>query len=80
MGGPKLETVTVNGYVARVEFDEGCDAYFGCVINLSNPITFMVKEHADIAAGLEKAVRAYIEECEARGVAPEEPGPVQGGE
>ncbi len=77
MGGSKVETVTYDDYVARVEFDEGCDAFFGCVINLSNPITFMAKEHGDIAAELEKAVRAYIDDCKAQGVAPEEPGQVE---
>ncbi len=80
MGEPKLETVTFGEYVARVEFDEGCKAYFGCVTNLSNPITFMAKEHAEIPSQLERAVRAYIEDCEARGVTPEQPGSVDEGE
>jgi len=76
MGASKVETITYGAYVARVEFDEGCGAYFGCVINLSNPITFMAKEHADISKELENAVQAYLEDCKEQGVAPEEPGPV----
>jgi len=76
MGASKVETIAYEAYVARVEFDEGCGAYFGCVINLSNPITFMATEHADISKALEKAVREYLEECKEQGIAPEEPGPV----
>ena len=79
MGEPKLEIITYGEYVARVEFDEGCNAYFGCVTNLSNPITFMAEEYAEIPAQLERAVRAYIEDRESRGVAPEQPGSVDDG-
>jgi len=72
-----MDTVTFEGYVARVEFDEGCGAYFGCVINLSNPLTFMATRQADIAGEFAKAVRAYVEDCKTQGADPEEPGAVE---
>lgn len=75
MADSKVDTVTYGKYVARVEFDEGCGAYFGCVVNLSNPITFMARERESVDKEFEKAVKAYLDECKTQGVEPEEPDP-----
>ena len=68
-----MNTMTHNGYEARVEFDDEAGLFHGEVINLRDVITFQGKSVAELKRAFAGSVSDYLAFCKARGEAPEKP-------
>ena len=68
-----MNTMTHNGYEARVEFDDEAGLFHGEVINLRDVITFQGKSVAELKRAFAGSVADYLAFCKARGEAPERP-------
>ncbi|MDR0251502.1 MAG: type II toxin-antitoxin system HicB family antitoxin [Burkholderiales bacterium] len=68
-----MNTMTIQGYTARIEFDDRDGIFVGRILGVRDIISF----HADTVAGLRRqfrvAVNDYLADCAERGVAPEKP-------
>ena len=68
-----MNTLSHNGYAARVEFDSADEIFFGHIAGINDIVGF----HADTVAGLmaafREAVDDYVETCRKIGKAPEKP-------
>lgn len=61
------------GYVAKVEFDDEAEVFYGEVINLRDVITFAGESVADLKQAFEDSVEDYLDFCAERGESPEKP-------
>ena len=61
------------GYVAKVEFDDEGEVFYGEVINLRDVITFEGESVAELKQAFEDSVEDYLAFCEGRGESPEKP-------
>ena len=68
-----MNTMTHNGYEARVEFDDEAGLFHGEVINLRDVITFQGKSVAELKRAFAGSVSDYLAFCKARGEEPEKP-------
>lgn len=70
-----MNTMTTQGYTARVDFDERDDIFVGRVLGVRDIISFH-GETVDQLRGdgeFESAIRDYLADCEERGISPERP-------
>ena len=68
-----MNSMTHNGYEARVEFDDEAGLFHGEVINLRDVITFQGKSVAELKRAFAGSVADYLAFCKARGETPEKP-------
>lgn len=68
-----MNTMNCQGYTARIEFDERDDIFVGRVLGVRDIISFHGETVTELRADFEAAIRAYLRDCEERGVAPEKP-------
>lgn len=61
------------GYVAKVEFDDEGEVFYGEVINLRDVITFEGESVAELKQAFEDSVEDYRAFCAERGESPEKP-------
>jgi predicted HicB family RNase H-like nuclease len=62
------------GYVARVEFDDEADVFFGKVVNLSKDgVTFQGSTPEELRAAFRDSVDDYLSWCKESGTPPEKP-------
>lgn len=61
------------GYVAKVEFDNEGEVFYGEVINLRDVITFEGESVAELKQAFEDSVEDYLAFCAERGESPEKP-------
>ncbi|MCA9897744.1 MAG: type II toxin-antitoxin system HicB family antitoxin [Ardenticatenaceae bacterium] len=61
------------GYVAKVEFDDEAEVFYGEVINLRDVITFEGESVAELKQAFEDSVEDYLAFCAERGESPEKP-------
>ena len=61
------------GYVARVEFDDEADLFYGEVINLRDVITFQGESVTELRQEFRESVEDYLAFCAERGEEPEKP-------
>lgn len=68
-----MNTMTHKGYTARVEYDERDDLFVGRLLGIRSIISFHGQTVAELRAAFEHAVKDYLDECKAEGLAPEKP-------
>jgi predicted HicB family RNase H-like nuclease len=68
-----MNTMTYNGYTARVEYDERDEIFVGRVLGVRAVISFHGATVAQLRKRFEAAVRDYLADCKARGLRPEKP-------
>lgn len=61
------------GYVAKVEFDDEADIFYGEVINVRDVITFEGESVAELKQAFQDSVEDYLAFCAERGESPEKP-------
>jgi predicted HicB family RNase H-like nuclease len=61
------------GYLAKVEFDDEADSFYGEVINLRDVITFQGETVAELKQAFQESVEDYLAYCAERGEEPEKP-------
>lgn len=60
-------------YVAKVEFDDEADIFYGEVINLRDVITFQGQSVEELREAFRESVEDYLAFCTERGEEPEKP-------
>lgn len=68
-----MTTMTHDGYLAVIEYDQDLDSFFGKVVNLSTPFTFYGKTTEELRNEFARSLREYLTVCEERGIKPEKP-------
>ena len=61
------------GYVAKIEYDEDAEIFFGMVINTRDIISFQGDSVGGLRQAFEDSVNDYLAWCEEDGVKPEKP-------
>ena len=61
------------GFVAQIDYDADMDSFFGCVVNVSSPITFYGKTTAELREEFVRSVDTWLEVCREHGMEPEKP-------
>ncbi len=68
-----MNTMSFNGYTARVDFDERDSIFVGRVLGIRDIISFEGTTVAELRAEFEAAINDFLKDCAERGVSPEKP-------
>jgi predicted HicB family RNase H-like nuclease len=68
-----MNTMTTNGYTARVDFDERDNIFVGRVLGVRDIISFHGETVDQLRGEFESAVQDYLADCEERGISPDRP-------
>ena len=68
-----MNTMTYDGYTARVEYDERDEIFVGRVLGIRTTISFHGATVAQLRRRFDAAVRDYLADCRQRGLRPEKP-------
>lgn len=68
-----MATMEYNGYIAAIEYDGDTDSFFGNVINLSSPVTFLGKTTEALHNEFKISIDTYLDLCKEHGLTPEKP-------
>lgn len=68
-----MNTLTYKGYTASVGFDERDNIFVGRVLGVRDIIGFHGETVAELRADFEAAIDFMLQDCQARGIAPEKP-------
>jgi predicted HicB family RNase H-like nuclease len=68
-----MNTMTYQGYTARIDFDERDNIFVGRVLGLRSIISFHGRTVKQLRTEFASAMRDYLADCKARGVTPEKP-------
>ena len=61
------------GYMAKLDFDEQADVFYGVVINSRALLSFEGTNGDEIKQSFHDVVDSYLEACTQKGIAPEKP-------
>ena len=68
-----MNTMTTQGYTARVDFDERDNIFVGRVLGVRDIISFHGETVDQLRGEFESAVQDYLTDCEERGISPDRP-------
>lgn len=68
-----MNTMSHQGYTARVEYDERDDIFVGRILGIRSIISFHGDTVVELRSRFEHAVADYLADCEREGVQPEKP-------
>jgi predicted HicB family RNase H-like nuclease len=68
-----MNTMTHNGYTARIEFDERDNVFVGRILGLRSIISFHGETVAQLRREFAVAVKDYLRDCKEQGLEPEKP-------
>ncbi|XSG84292.1 MAG: type II toxin-antitoxin system HicB family antitoxin [Methylohalobius sp. ZOD2] len=68
-----MNTMTYNGYEARIEYDETSDLLVGRLVGIDDMISFHAESVKELHSALKEAVEDYLDTCARIGKAPERP-------
>lgn len=68
-----MNTMTHQGYTARVEYDERDHLFIGRILGIRHIISFHGESVAQLRAEFEHAVEDYLADCREQGIPPEKP-------
>jgi len=68
-----MNTMSYQGYTARIEFDERDSIFVGRVLGLRSIISFHGQTVEELRGQFAAAVDDYVTDCEEQGVSPEKP-------
>lgn len=66
-------TLTYQGYIARIEFDAEDELLVGEVLGINDRITFHAESAGELSAAFEDALDHYLTDCKATGRSPDRP-------
>lgn len=69
--GPAMNVMTLEGYQAKIEYDEDLDLFRGEVLGLSGGADFYGSNPQELRAEFRKSLDAYLDVCEEKGIAPQ---------
>lgn len=65
-----MNTMTVDGYHARIEYDEELDLFRGEILGLSGGADFYGKTPKELRAEFRKSLQVFLEVCREKGIEP----------
>lgn len=68
-----MNTMTHQGYTARIAFDERDNIFVGRILGLRQMISFHGETVAQLRRAFAAAVKDYLLDCEEQGISPEKP-------
>ena len=68
-----MNTMTYQGYTARIEFDERDGIFWGKVLGIKDSITFEGETVAQLTQDFHNAIDFYLADCAAIGKDPQKP-------
>ena len=68
-----MNTMTYQGYTARVEYDERDNILVGRVLGLRAMISFHGETVAELRKAFVGAIEDFLADCKAQGISPEKP-------
>ncbi len=68
-----MNTMTYQGYTARIEFDERDGIFVGRILGLRSILSFHGETVKQLRSEFKSAVDDYLADCEEQGVSPEKP-------
>jgi predicted HicB family RNase H-like nuclease len=66
-----MNTMTYQGYTARIDFDDRDNLFVGRLLGIRDVIGFHADSVAELRAAFEEAVGDYLETCAALGKSPD---------
>lgn len=68
-----MNTMTYNGYKARIDFDDRDNIFVGRLLGINDIVGFHADNVTDLRSAFEEAVDDYLEACEQIGKSPDKP-------
>ena len=68
-----MNTLTYQGYTARIEFDDRDNIFVGRLLGIGDNIAFHADNVTELRASFEEAVEDYLEACQKIGKSPDKP-------
>ena len=65
-----MNTMTVGGYHAKIEYDEDLDLFRGEILGLSGGADFYGKTPKELRAEFKKSLQVFLEVCNEKGIEP----------
>jgi predicted HicB family RNase H-like nuclease len=65
-----MNTMTVDGYHAKIEYDDDLELFRGEILGLSGGANFYGKNPKELRAEFKKSLRVFLDVCEVKGIAP----------
>ena len=65
-----MNVMTVDGYRAKIEYDEELDFFRGEILGLSGGADFYGKNPRELRAEFKKSLQVFLEVCEEKGLEP----------
>ena len=65
-----MNIMTVNGYHAKIEYDEELDLFRGEILGLNGGADFYGKTPKELRAEFRKSLQVFLQVCEEKGIKP----------
>ncbi len=65
-----MNIMTVDGYHARIEYDEELDLFRGEILGLTGGADFYGKNTKELRSEFKKSLQVFLEVCEEKGIEP----------
>jgi predicted HicB family RNase H-like nuclease len=65
-----MNLMTVDGYQAKIEYDEDLDLFRGEILGLNGSADFYGKNSKELRAEFKKSLAVYLEVCKEKGIKP----------
>lgn len=65
-----MNVMTLNGYRAKIEYDEDLDLFRGEILGLSGGADFYGKNPKELRAEFRKSLQVFLEVCKEKGLEP----------
>jgi len=68
--GIAMNTMTLEGYHAKIEYDPELDSFRGEILGLNGGADFYGRDPKELRAEFKKSLRIFLEVCEEKGIEP----------
>ena len=65
-----MNTMTVDGFNAKIEYDEKLDLFRGEILGLNGGADFYAKNPKDLRAEFKKSLQVFLDVCKEKGIEP----------
>lgn len=65
-----MNTMTVDGYYAKIEYDDDLQLFRGEILGLSGGADFYGKNPKELRTEFKKSLQVFLDVCEEKGIAP----------
>lgn len=65
-----MNTMTVDGYHAKIEYDDDLELFRGEILGLSGGADFYGKNPKELRAEFKKSLQVFLDVCAGKGIAP----------